>query len=468
MDAKNFNFIKKYYEDPKIRGMITEQSKQYDYAIGTGQALIERGWTFPVKEVPVDRLDELLNDGLDIFFPLMTKDGRYCYLLWDIEYFNTKDKKFIFNKKNQREIFKWMSEPLYIVEDILKSFKIKYIVDTTMSGIHVWSKISTSSPAFWELAKAGTVLPSLEQKYATVIPNERKRNRPLPPNFGKVYNATGKILEFLTHILIKKHNSRSGKFKIPVTISDTPQLKEKYPFSGLSSDLTQYAHPVFMRCMRALGSIHQKSIMNGFTGMGTAIDIVKKPGMSYSKVLDIMWDVDKATAYYKKNFPGKYIEVPDSSAGWLNAVRSYNKSGLRIKHKQWENAMPSDENPDAKYQCIAGNFDAASANPRLLVPSNLQLIAEFFGEHYDVSCVKNVFRNIARDYYLNEKLGWYNPARYTGIDWRKYDAYTATDFWGRIYWSMKEMGLGRGADCNIIKKVGICPNPGRKLCKECQ
>jgi len=466
MDEKNYNFIKKYYEDPKIREMITEQSKQYDYAIGTGQILLERGWTFPVKEVPVDRLGELLNDGLDIFFPLRTKNEKYFYILWDIEYFNTVNRKFIFTRKNQREVFKWMAEPLYIVEDILNSFKIKYVIDTTMSGIHVWSKVSTSSLAFRELTKIGTVLSTLEEKYSAVVANDRKRSRPMPPDLGKAYNASGKILEYFTHILIKKNENRKTKYKIPITISDTPQFKKGHQFSGLSSDLTQYAHPVYMRCMRALGSIHQKSIINGFPEMGPAIDIVKRPGMPYSKVLDIMWDADKAIKYYKENFPGKYIEVPDASAGWLNAVRAYNKSGLKAKHRQWEHANPAPENPVSKYPCFAGRFDAVSANPQLLIPSNLQLIAEFFGKHYGVSCAKNVFNSIARDFYMNEKLGWYDPARYTGIDWCKYDAYTATDFWGRTYWSMWAMGLGRGADCATIKKVGICPKTGSKLCEE--
>jgi hypothetical protein len=466
MDNKIIETMKRYYGNPAIRESIISQSKQYDFALGTGQVLIDRGWTFPVREVTPERVTELMDDGLDIFFPLRTRDEKFFYILWDIEYFNTKNKKFIFDRNNQRMIFEWMAPTLALVEDVLKSFGIRYVIDTTMSGVHVWSKISTNSPAFREISGEGMVLPSLAEKYSKVVEHDRKRNKPMPKNFGLAYNASGKLLEFFTHILIKKNNA-SNPFKIPVTVSDTPQLAEYYPYSGVSSDLTQYAHPLYMRCMRAIGSLHQKSVINGFPEMGAAIDIVKKNGMTYSDILDIMWNADAAVKYFSDNYASSYVDIPDASQGWLNAVRAYKKSALRARHKEWENTPAATDAPDFKIPCISRNFDEASANPSLLIPGNLQFLAEYFGEHYGVAVTKKVFFDIARNYYMNNKFSWYDPVRYTGIDWSKYDADTAVDFWGRIYWSQNVMGLGRGTDCDIVKKIGGCPVLGDEICRNC-
>ena len=68
MDEKNLNFIRKFYGDSKVRELIIEQSKNYDYCIGAGQVLLERGWTLPVREVEISKIEELMNEGLDIFF----------------------------------------------------------------------------------------------------------------------------------------------------------------------------------------------------------------------------------------------------------------------------------------------------------------------------------------------------------------------------------------------------------------
>ncbi|MDD5686968.1 MAG: hypothetical protein PHE88_03935 [Elusimicrobia bacterium] len=434
MEPKNMEFIKKYYSDSKIKGLILNQAKNYDYCIGSGQVLVERGWTFPVKEIEISKIEELMNDSLDLFFPIRCKDDKYLYVIWDVEYFNTENPAYIFDKGNQRKVFKLMESSLNNVEQILDSFGIKYLIDVTMSGIHVWSKISIESEAFEKLAKEGMVLPSLAQKYSQVVPSDRKRVKPVSAELGKAYNALGKVLEYFTHNIIKKN-----KKGIPVTISDAPSSSKLYPSAGISSDLTQYAHPIYMRCIRALCSIHQKSLMNGHSQLGPAIDIVKLKNMSYSDALDIMWDVDKAIGFYKKNFNKKKLEVPESSSGWLEAVDSYLKSDLRKQHKKWEKAKISAEIPDYNQPDIKNIFD--SANPALLNPANLQKIANYFNKNGGLKATKKIFSVIANNYYKNNSLNWYDPVHFTGINWEKYDAETVADFWGRAYWSLNTADL---------------------------
>lgn len=422
------------------------QAENYDYCIGSGRSLLERGWSFPVKEVETSRLDELLNDGLDIFWPLRCRDDKYLYILWDIEYFNKENPSYLFDRENQRQIFEWMAPALNIIEEILSFFGIKYLTDITMSGVHIWSKIETASPAFGQLAEEGAVLPSLSEKYSQVIKSDRKRINPPPPALGRAYNTAGKILEYITHILIRK-NKELNPFKIPVTISDSPQYDKTFTFSGISSDLTQYAHPIYMRCIRAFCSLHQKSLLHGYEDLGPAIDIVKFGGMTYQDALTIMWDADAAISFYEKNFAGGKINIPESSAGWSNALKSYKKSELRTYHKKWENCPATSDLTEfilPAHPRISKIFDNVSANPMLLVPDNLQFLAEYSGA--DIASAKKIFSVIADKYYMNKSLGWYDTARFTGIDWNKYDAWTASDFWGRVYWSLNAAGLGRGIE----------------------
>ncbi len=431
MLSKNSEFIARYYANPKIRQLILKQAERYSYAIGWGKTLAERGWTLPVREVPTDKIPELLNDKLDIFFPIRVKDDSELIIIWDIEYFNNENPAWLFSRQNQKTIFTWMEPAFLIVEDILKSYGIKYLIDVTMSGIHVWSKVSTSSPAFEALAEEGTLLPSIEEKYSTIVPTDLKRQRPVPRKLGLAYNAAGKVLEFLTHELIRR-NRRENPTPIPVTISDSPQMGEVYPYSGISSDLTQYAHPIHMRCIRAFCSSHQKSLFRGFEDLGPAIDILKTDRITYRQASEIMWNLDETIKFYNDNFPAeKTIELPDSSDGWLSAATAYSKSELRKIHLEWENTMPSDYIEEQKRGIFYMFFDRARANPSLLTPVNLQTMAEEFGAD-GAAEAKKVFSSIS-DYYNDDSLGWYDPQKFTGIDWKKYDAPTAADFWGRIY-----------------------------------
>lgn len=445
MQTKNAEFIAKYYGDAKIRELIFSQAAKYGHTIGWGKALAERGWTLPAREVPSGQTAELLDDKLDIFFPIRVKDDSELIIIWDIEYFNNTDPGWLFDRKNQKTVFSWMEPAFLILENILDSYGIKYAVDVTMSGIHVWSRVRADSAGFRALAAEGTVLPSLEAKQKEIVPTDHKRRTPVSPELGAAYNAAGKVLEFFTHELMRR-NLRENPVKIPVTISDTPQFGEHFPYSGISSDLTQYAHPIFMRCIRAFCSVHQKSVYRGFEDLGPAVDIIKTGGITYRHAADIMWNLDEVLKFYHDNFAEKTIELPDSSDGWKTAAEAYSKSELKDRHLEWENAAAHDYVPEHKRGLYYNFFDRRSANPALLTPVNLQTLAEEFGDD-GIGEAKKIFEDIAACY-ADNTLGWYDTQKMTGIDWTKYDPETAADFWGRIYWSLDKLGLGRGNSKN--------------------
>jgi len=461
-----YEFYKRYFKANNIKRLIYEQFEDSDFCVGSGPALINMGWSkaFPVHAVPhddnpakywfnhpINSLDQLFYLGLDLFKPLREKQDKFLYITWDIEYFNREDYSFLYKEygENQKWIFAQMAPVFEYISSLLNSYGIRYLIDVTASGIHIWSKISTDARVFKEFAREGYLEESLIEKYNKVVAGDIKRQYPLPLSYGRAYNTAGKLIEYLTHKVI-----RAGKriTPLPVTISDSSQGGETFAHSGISSDITQYAHPIYMRVLRLIGSMHQKVNMKFFEGAYPAIDILKVPGISYSEILNIMWNPDVADEY----FADKSGKVPVSDEGWLNLLNEYCTSTLRKWHKTFE-SLP--ERVQKTYSikdhppCIIANI--LSDNPRhaFLTPTNLQFIAEYM---YEKGENLRAISRMVGELYSDPAYNWFDKNTHAGIDFEKYDAFTAANFWFRVYTGLYKEGLGRGLDCQKIKRAGLC------------
>lgn len=459
-------FLQTYYNSPHVRHMIRSQFDDVDYCIGSGQDLISQGWnpSFPVHVIPwrdnphtpffshrIRTPDHLMDLGLELFRPIRDKSDRILVITWDLEYFNRPDPLWLYreNGDNQRKIFQWMGPVYDTLTRMLNELGIQYCVDVTASGIHVWSAVSTDSEAFALMASEGMLEESLEDKYLDVRSDDLKRYKPVWPELGMAYHTAGKLLEYLTHALIRHANHSP----LPITISDSPQGGTSFPDSGLSSDLTQYAHPIFMRVMRLIGSTHQK-VNKLYPHATPAVDIVKLPGMSWDDCLDIMWNAEASAAFYE----GFEARIPVSNAGWLRVLKAYRKSPLRKWHREFETGGVE----SYRYRmldhppCVQTNIHRHVSKDALLTPGNLQLIAEYMdgsGEN-----LARIAEGIGHCY-SDPSYGWFDPVLHTGIDWNKYDPYQAANFWMRCYMGLFRAGLGRGLDCQTLQESGLCAVP---------
>lgn len=460
-------FLAIYHGSPHVRRLFAEQFETADCVIGAGRGLVELGWqpSFPVHVIPygtnpylgsfrnqVETVGQMLDLGLELFRPIRERHDRALLITWDLEYYNVADPYWLYREggRNQRQVFAWMAPVYDELFRILDEFGVKYLVDVTASGIHVWSAVSTDSPVFREMAAEGFLEDSLAEKYRQTPPGDVKRATPVPLSLGRAYNAAGKMLEFLTHLLAHRAQKRTP---LPITISDTAQGGDLFHNSGLSSDLTQYAHPIFMRVLRVIGSSHQK-VCKAFPDAHPAVDIMKTPAISWDEVLDLMWDPHAAAHYYAD----KSAALPLSEKGWGKVLAAYRKSALRRWHREYEAGVNA---PGAfRYRlidhppCVQGNLHYQAPRDALLAPTNLQLIAEYMdarGENLPLMA-----RGIAETY-ENPRYGWFDQAAHTGIDWRKYDAHQAANFWMRVYMGLHRAGLGRGLDCRRAQGAGVCP-----------
>lgn len=420
MTAQEFYQI--YYGDKKIRRIIKSQFVDASFAVGSGPALIKKRWSFPVNIVSADKVDTLLDEGLDIYRPALSNSDSF-FIFWDLEYFNRNDKSFVY--KNQKKVFAWMEPVIDEIEAELNSFGIRYILDTTASGFHFWMRVSKKSSVFKDLSKEGFLTESMKLKYREVVEDDVKRARPVALEDARAYDCAGKVLEYLT-FKVKEKVSRE-KTVIPFTVSDAPDFEKTGRMDGFSSDITQYAHPVYMRVFRTIASLHQKNIMF-YGGVTPAVDIVKKKGSAMDEVLDCMWDAGRAVSFFSDfNF-----DLPFSDGGWKKLFKEYRGSRMRQLHKAFEVCQAQRVEIAALSAPVAGYFDRKIANPSLLDPAVLQKIVNHCMENGGLKKLKGVL-NVISDYYEDRAFKWYNPIKLTGIDWTKYDARQAAYFWGRVY-----------------------------------
>jgi len=417
MTAQKFYQI--YYGNEKIREIIRSQFADVSFAVGSGPALMKKRWAFPVKIVSADKVDALLDDGLDVYRPALSNSGSF-FIFWDLEYFNRNDKSFVY--KNQKKVFGWMEPVIGEIEAELNSFGIKYILDTTASGFHFWMRVSKNSSVFKCLSEEGFLTESMKLKYGEVIKDDVKRARPVALEDARAYDCAGKVLEYLTFRVKEK---MSGG--IPFTVSDAPEFEKNGRTDGFSSDITQYAHPVYMRVFRTIASLHQKNIMF-YGGATPAVDIVKKNGSVMDEVLDCMWDAGRAVSFFSDfNF-----DLPFSDGGWKKLFEEYRGSKIRRLHKAFEVCQSEKVEIAVLPAPVAKYFDRKTANPSLLDPAVLQKIVNHCMENGGLKKLKGMLKIIA-DYYEDRAFKWYNPVKFTGIDWTKYDAGQAAHFWGRVY-----------------------------------
>lgn len=415
-------FYKEYYGSPAIRDVIKGQFNDAAYAVGSGPFLKNQKWHFPVKISPVSALDEFMAEGLDIYRPAVST-GDAFYIFWDLEYYNKKQRSYIY--RHQRKVFSWMEPFIKEISSRLEGYGINYILDTTASGYHYWMKISKKSAVFRAIAEEGFIAESLREKYSLVVPGDVKRSKPVPEEDGRAYDCAGKLLEYLTQKI--RQEMPRAKDGIDMTISDSPPAGGAR-HDGFSSDITQYAHPLFMRVFRVIASLHQKNILY-YGGRLPAADIVRRKNMSISKVLDCMWDAGKAVSLFRDFSPA----LDYSDKGFLKLFSEYKKSVTGKLHREFENAAPEKLNIDDEPEKIRKYFAPKKANPSLLEPSVLQGIIEHYSA-LGAGKLKGAL-NIIGEYYNDPSYRWYDKERFTGIDWIKYDAAQAAHFWGRVYFT---------------------------------
>ncbi|MCX6349940.1 MAG: hypothetical protein NTV79_10655 [Candidatus Aureabacteria bacterium] len=457
VSENEFEAVRRYYRTPAVRQRVKEfcggDPFTCEYLVGAGESLLRRGYQRPLRVAERDGLIGLMEDGLDIFRSVW--DEKATLAVWDVEYFNLDTWADLY--RDQVKYFALMEPAYRVIERLFNRYDIPHLNDTTASGYHFISRVPFSSPVHARLEKIGPLEKSLAEKYALVPGGDNKRKRPVPERDGKGYSAIGRLMEFLSHQVIRETRAESP---LAITISDTARGRTVRGREGMNLDITQYGDPLFMRTIRMSFSTHQKhKIYVEKVGVETARGLpffatVPRNSLSYEELYEIRRHLTTAADYAA----GVCSEIPDAAIGWGKVLDDYLVSPLFAFHHDFD-AMESE--PPARWpetywrldlnalpHCVAN----ALRNPTwgLTVPTSLQLICRYFmsrGWH-----PKHVGGLIRSHYEQNR--GW-------AIDWNKYHPETRANFWARIYCGLIATGVDTLEDLNCISHAekGFCPAP---------
>jgi len=450
--------IAEYYKNEFIQKRIAEycggkpenpQNFTAQYLVGYGVKLLKTK-NIEFMSAPKEYFTWILENELDIYRSVWDIGSTLGVL--DIEYFNLDKPALIYT--NPEEIFHLM-EPVYQkILQVFKRFKINPLPIMTGQGYHFSFKVSRYSPADKSLEKIGYVSATLKEKYKTV---KGRRKRPVSIRHGKAFEGMGKILEFLTHIIIKELAEEN--FQLPCVITDVAIGKSKRGMrEAISFDLSMYGDPIYMRDIRTPFSTHQKHKIQWWK-VGKYISetippriAVPRKKITLDDALKIRKDLNKAIELAKKTS----CKIPDVSKTFKTVVSAYKKSALYKIHKSFDETEIDEPSRWAKTYyainlaelppCI--NHCLLFPNDHLLKPTNLQNLTRTLmskGWH-----PKHI-AGLVTSRYQNPQYNWHE-------NWNKYDPSSRANFYVRIFSDLIKTGLDRGLDFNCIsqKEKGYC------------
>ncbi|MBP7652622.1 hypothetical protein KA977_04325 [Candidatus Dependentiae bacterium] len=467
-----------YYNQPQIIDRIldfyygSKNGKRINgskYCVGFGESEIWRGNKKGFRSgKKTEHLFEMTKEkGLDIFASLWREDGTMLAL--DIEYFNTT---FPGETHSRPEKVFQKIEPVYqTIKKIFDSYGIDLLITMTGQGYH-FTSIWPFDKEHYLLEEIGVLEDTVKKQY------QNRKNRTggeIPEYAGKGFSGAGRLLQFLTHKVIKECDKirASGQKIIPVVYSDIPVGhigKGIYGDGqeGVSLDLTLYSDPIYARDIRIPFSTYQKhKVMRWKVGeqlaqstpIGTCIPRHWK-NMNFTIGLNDMFNMRRRydnkhfdyTAEYAKNSDTR---IPDSSDGWKKVVADYKKSVLYNFHKTFDSKYYSEKNnPDFNIADIASKmppcyaFALNNPNDNLFKPVFLQGISRILDKNgWHSKDIAQLFFNI------------YKPLR----DWEIYNAEKLANFWAELYVGAIWTGTDTKTDMNCYSQQD------RNLCwiKDC-
>lgn len=418
-----------------------------EYLSGVGEPLAANGHTdeYFFSTLP-DSFFWLFEQNADIFRSVWDRNSMLGII--DMEYFNlTYPAEAYFNPKRTFNAI----EPIYKrIKKILRKFGITSLAIMTGQGYHFSFRVDSLSPIYLQLISLGKLGETLVSKYRSPHGTRPKK---VPMNAGLAFDGMGRLLEYLTHlVLLDLWGNYAG---IPVVCTDVSVGKSR---EAIAIDLSMYADPLHTRDIRCPFSTYQKHrIYKEKFGARAAeevpvfVTLPRISSKSLSKLLKMRFDFSECQKYASEV---KTI-IPESSAGVARLIRSYRASKLFQFHEYFDSAK---HDPPQIWQNTYDRFDLGILPPcaahclyfpndNLLKPTNIQTLTRILiklGWH------PNHIAGLIRSK-LERNFGW-------GSQWHKYDTAARAGFYVRLFSGLIAAGIDNEEDLNCFshREKGYC------------
>ncbi len=448
-----------YYKYPAVRERIAEycggtannpSNFSSEYIVGYGEELL-RSQKKDFLSIDTKYFHDILDKGLDIFRSIWDKCGTVCVL--DIEYFNLDYAGEVYY--NPERTFKKI-EPLYnLIKSLYQKYNIPYLCIMTGQGYHFSSFVSTDSALSKKLENIGYIEETVAKKYREMT----RRRRKVSIAYGKIFNAIGRLMEFLTHQILAEGNKISP---VPIVFSDIPVGKRgEIGREAISIDLTAFADPVYMRDIRCPFSTHQKHRLQKYK---VGEYIAEKIPIQIALPRDNKISLDEllfARRHFRRSSEiaeNANCQIPKAEQGFENLFNDYLKSKLYEFHRNFDSVQH--DTPEL-WQYTYDKLDESNfpecikkilhyPNPNALMPGNIQTLVRFLlKNHWHPKHIAGLLRSkYERSHYF-----W-------DTDWNKYDPSSRANFWCRCFAGFIYCNIDGEIDYNCVshQEKGLCPN----------
>lgn len=415
-----------YSTSDVIREKYAEYGYGAEYFVAYGKNINNNGK--PFISIDANDLPHFMHLESDIFRSFLDRDSNL--LVFDVEKYSKRyPNKTAENINNSTYI---ELEPLdKCISDLLGEMDINPLTIATGQGYHYafLSPNNSLSHKMLEEIGAGGLRPDVEAHYS---PHLRKHRRPISFQEATAFNGSGKLLEFLSHEIIKRapYYGCHG----PINIGDITTYNLEN--DGINLDLSCFEAPIHMRDIRCPFTTHQKQKIkpggNRNNPIRVAIprnipDCCNPRGNGFKLSLD---DVARLRENYEdaKNYARSIkMEIPNCDNGIVNMINAYKNSKLGEFHAAFDQS-----NDESNLFEIPELYSSD-----LLAPTQLRQITKIyfneFRDHPEVA--RQLSKKIAN---IQEQKNW------ADFNFSKYPSLTKANFWIRTYWGLEH--------CNVHTK----------------
>ncbi len=449
-----------FYRDPEVRERIAEycggtarepELCTAEYLVGYGEALQGIPAPEPYVSTPPRGFNRILEQGLDVFRSLW--DKAHVLGVLDIEYFNLDYPGEVYF--DQVRTFEKL-EPVYLsILEIFRGYGIEPLTIMTGQGYHFSFQVKSGSRAALMLEDVGSLTGSLEEKYRGRL---SKRHRPVSFRYGRAFEGMGRVMEFLTHRIIRE---ASGRTELPLVITDLAIGSRKHGREGVSLDLSCFGDPVYMRDCRCAFSTHQKHKVQRWKvgdaiADGTPIQIaVPRKRLSLAETISLRRHFRDAAEYARE----VHCLIPDFTVNFKKVIADYLNSDLHRFHRWFDSEKPHPRrewgetygrmNYEDVPPCV--RLPLENPNDSLLKPTSLQTLTR---------CL------LALGWHPGHIAGlvtsrWVDGPGWPEDQWKHFDAGSRASFYVRTFAGLLAVGLDDLRDHNCVshQEKGYCVEP---------
>jgi len=442
--------LTEYYSDPWVRRRIREycgDATAQPTCVYLSALNGDRATSTRPPRIPVDGLERLLAEGVDVARSMWDRSSLLIHLDLDYQNIDAKDEPY----RHPAEMFSKL-EPIYrATTGVLHRLGLTLLPVITGRGYHFTGRVPLDAEVTRRLAAIAPETPSwfstLPERCPAWMVDEMSATQ------ARAYTGIGLIVEFLAHRILRRAHRRA---QIPVVLNGTVVGTGRVGRECISIDVSYAGDPLDARHLRVAYSSYQKhtSMLRSSGAPGRALPMATVP--RHRETLPALISGQRGLRHAVRSARHRPAEIPIVSAGLDRVLDDYESSPLARFHRRFYEVPPG---PPGQFEALAASRQwrtlpecvvgpLLQPNDRLLQPAVIQHVTRaLMAEGMAPRAIADIIQSrYAADF------NW-------GDRWRWLDRRTRAEFDVRVFAGLLVGGIDRGVDfnCRSAQEKDVCP-----------